>query len=303
MTLFDAGEDGLHVVLGGRTRLVIVVDDIDQRSLVAAVHGAMTPVEDNIVAIVEGTGHADRRVTGRVAGKQVVVLRGRLTTPSSAKGVVAGIQRFAGDRPLDGDVAGRILDLGPAVGRGTHVTIQGNVFVHTPGGRAVVDDDVMIGVATDVVVTLAAFGHTATYANVTYDHFVGVDVQCTGNADTVTRSRLAGDGYIGMVDVDVAVDLDGSGHAENNDTGTFGLEGFTQATGAFVFEIGNDIDLAATTTLGEHTGTPGTREGRNDYFGQAGRMRGNHTGFGLYTGKLGYLCVDCQGTGGSHDKC
>jgi hypothetical protein len=130
-----------------------------------------------------------------------------------------------------------------------------------------VNNDVMIGIASDVVVTLPAYRHTAAYPDVAYDDIMGVDVEGTGNANTVTGSRLSGYGNVGMIDVEVTVNFDGAGNAEYYNTRSFGFESCPQAAFAVVVEIGNGYHFAAAATAGKHTATPGTGEGRNNAFG------------------------------------
>jgi hypothetical protein len=117
---------------------------------------------------------------------------------------------------------------------------------------------------------------------------MGIDVESTGNADSVTGSRLSGYGNIGMIDVEVAVNFDGAGNAENYNTGPFGFESRSQAAFAAVVEIGYGYHLTASAAAGKHTATPGTGKSRNNAFGQSGRMRGNLTLFGLSAG----LCTE-----------
>ena len=138
---------------------------------------------------------------------------GGIAAPGAAESMTAGIERFAGDSPLNGNVFGRIFDLSSSVKRRPHVAIKRNVFVHTPAGGTMVNNDVMIGIASDVVITLSAHRHTATYTDVAYDDIMGIDVEGTGNSYPLIGTLWSCYGIIGMFDVNFTVYLDVAGIA------------------------------------------------------------------------------------------
>src|SRR5581483_197400 len=99
LDLADAVAQGLGG--GSGAGLEVVVDEVDARAAVAAVDRAVLPVEEDVVTEVEGAPHADAGVAARVAGEQIMVERARVAAPGAAERVVVGVQRLAGDRPLD----------------------------------------------------------------------------------------------------------------------------------------------------------------------------------------------------------
>jgi hypothetical protein len=64
------------------------------------------------------------------------------------------------------------------------------------------------------------------------------------DADAVAGGRLTGDRDIGIFNIEIALELDGAGHAKNHDARPAGFDGGAQTAGAAVVEIGDgDNDL------------------------------------------------------------
>src|SRR5690606_2076493 len=121
---------------------------------------------------------------------------------------------------------------------GPHKAVKREIFVHAPAGGAVIDDNLLDGITADVVGTLAAFAHTAANPQVTDNHIAGVDVERgMGQANTVAGGRLAGDGNVGVVDVEVALEVDDSRNPKNNDAWPFGGDCLTETALSTVVEV------------------------------------------------------------------
>jgi hypothetical protein len=136
----------------------------------------MTPVEDNITAVVEFPPHTDGRISTCIARKQVVVEGGVFTAPRAAEGVVLSIKSFAGNAVLYSQILHRHFQT-TAVGQMLHVTIEREVFIHAPTGTAMVHDNPADGIATNVVGTLAPLRTTAPDPQVTQNDVLSIDVQ------------------------------------------------------------------------------------------------------------------------------
>src|SRR5205823_9091221 len=120
---------------------------------------------------------------------------------------VPGVQRLAGDAPLDGEVDGRELERAdvarasagaeavilPAI----HVTVHAQIFVRSPACRAMIDDEIADGVSTQRVVAVADVHIRAAEAQIADDDVVRLDF------DGVPRDADAVAGGGGAADRDV----------------------------------------------------------------------------------------------------
>ena len=176
----------------------------------------MPPVVDHVVEEVEVAVHPDARVAAGVARPQVVVERAVVPADRAPERVVVGVQRLAGDAPLDRDVDRRQLQLLVAARRPVHVAVHRQVLVEAPARRAVVDDDVADRVAAERVVAVGHVRLAAAEPEVADDDVVGVDLGGPpGDADAVAGGGLAGDGDVGGADVDGPVQVDDAGVAQS----------------------------------------------------------------------------------------
>ena len=145
-----------------------------------------------------------------------------------------------------------------------HVAVERDVLVAAPFARAVVNHDVAHGVAAEGVLAVGYQRLTATEAHVAHDNVVCVHLErLTGNADTLTGSRLSGNSNIRSAHVDGRLQADDARHVEHHDSCTALLTSPAERAGAVVVEVGHRQHLAAATTKGEHAATFSSGEGRN----------------------------------------
>jgi hypothetical protein len=240
---------------------------------------AVPPVEDHVVAEVELAAHADRRVAARVAGEQVMMEGRILPAPGAAESVVLGVEGFAGDAVLHRDIHGGEFDVA-AFGPRLHVAVKRQVFIHAPAGRAMVDDHLALGIAADVVAALPSLGLAAAYAEVPQDDVVRVDIdRGIGQTNAVAGGGLSRDRDVGILDVDVAGELDDARDAEDDDPRALGFDGGAEAARAVVGERGDLNDATAATAGRVHAAAPGAGE-RRDALGEPRRKRRGLAGLG-----------------------
>src|SRR5690606_23042241 len=122
-TLLDAGKKITDIVVGCRARLIIIVDYVDHRRFVASVHRAMAPIKHHVITEIEWPGHSDGRIAGGIARKKVMMEGGGIAAPRATESVSTGVQRFTGNRPLDGDVLCRIFNLFGSIQRRPHMPV------------------------------------------------------------------------------------------------------------------------------------------------------------------------------------
>jgi cation diffusion facilitator CzcD-associated flavoprotein CzcO len=133
---------------------------------------------------------ADTGIATRVAGEQVVMKRAVLTAPGGAERVVVQVERLTGYTPLNRHVLHRRFLLGTIRHR-LHVTVEREILVQPPAGRAVVDNDIAHGVATQRIV--AVLDITPPETQIAQHHVVRIDLcGMTTYANAVPRSALAG---------------------------------------------------------------------------------------------------------------
>ena len=213
-----------------------------------------------------------------------------ISAPGSTESMVAGIERFARNSPLNGDELSGVFNLRRSVERRTHVAVKRNILVHAPTGRTMVYDNMMERISANIVISLSAYRHTAANTYVADNNIISIDVQCSCNANTIAGSRLSRNGNVGMIDVQVLIDFDSSRYTENHNTRTFGLKGCAQAARTAIVQIGYGNHLATTSAGSKHSGTPCSRKSGNHSLGQSGRMRGHLSRLRTYT-LFTFLCL------------
>ena len=83
------------------------------------------------------------------------------------------------------------------------------------------------------------------------DHLIRMDRQrIPADADAVARSRLTGNGNVGLPDRQGTFQDDISGHAKDHGAGAQRFHGLPQAAGAVVFQVGHLVDHTAAATAG-----------------------------------------------------
>src|SRR5262245_44739280 len=180
----------------------------------------MLPVEEDVITIIEFAGHADGWIAAGVTCEQIVVEGGIASAPGAAERVVPRVERFAGNAPLHRHVDGREF------GVLFHVAIERQVFVHAPTGGTMIDDDLSLGIAADIVGTLAALRLTAAHAEMAENDIVRVDIErIVRETNAVAGRGLAGDGDVGIVDIKSAFELDNAGDAKDDDARTAFFDG------------------------------------------------------------------------------
>ena len=192
--------------------------------------------------------------TALVVGDEVVVIGGTAAAPVATVAVstfrVSGIlQALRNDTPLHGEVL---------------TAINRQALIDAPTDRAVVDDDIVVihrSQAVALVFIYMAIAQAETH--ITDDDIVAVDGDgIVGHADTVTRSRLSKDGFVGF-DAERLGQEDGSGHIEDDDALTGLLDAIAQGTFQVgVVEARDVIDAAAASACGIHPESFSARESR-----------------------------------------
>ena len=133
LRLEDAVADGpVHGRAGAG--LEVVVDRVDATGAVPAVGGAMPPVEDHVVDVVEISPHAHARITAGVVGPKISHERAVGAADRRTEGVVKGVEPLGEDALLDRDVDGGEFEILGAIRRVIHVAIHAHVFVEAPAG-------------------------------------------------------------------------------------------------------------------------------------------------------------------------
>ena len=121
-------------------------------------------------------------------------------------------------------------------------------LVAGPTDRAVIDDDVVripisTGVDTQAVVLLLRF-RAAADADVSQDHVLRRNPHLIfPETNAIARRGLAGDGDVGVLDHQVAVERDRAGNAEDDDARAGRIAGVAQAAGSGVVEVCDLDDL------------------------------------------------------------
>ena len=137
-----------------RNGFKIVVDDVIETAVVTAIHGAMPPVEDDIIGQGEIIHHSHAWISSGVTGPEIMAKGGVVAANSAAEGMMVSIQRFTKDRVLNGDVHGREFQLFAAARRLVHVAVHGHVFVQAPTCGDVIDQDIPNGIPPNGVVAI-----------------------------------------------------------------------------------------------------------------------------------------------------
>src|SRR5450756_2500804 len=107
----------------------------------------MPPVKEHIVDEIEVVGHRDARIAPGVAGKKIVMEASVAPAPVAAESVIVGVERLAGNYPLNRDVDGRQLERRATIGWLIHVAICVNVLILSPACGDVIQNDVTNGIA------------------------------------------------------------------------------------------------------------------------------------------------------------
>ena len=98
----------------------------------------------------------------------------------------------------------------------------------------------------------------------THNDVVCIDLErLSGNADTVARSSLSGNGDIRCTNVDRRLQTNDTADVKHHDTGTTLFAGPTERTRAVVVQVGNGEHLTAASAKSEHTAALSSRESRN----------------------------------------
>jgi len=228
-----------------RARFVVVGHHVDVGevefvvlSLFSSIATPISPVVHHVVAIIRvaASGCEPRVATGMMCD-QVVVVSAVVGSPNAAETVVAfgmvGVEQTLCDHaPLDRDV---------------FAVVDGHCFVNAPTGRHMIEDQVLDVPGRDRVGVFPRF-IAKSDSDVSDDHFVSTDHQrVTSKADSVSRGGLASDGDVRIFDSQVAVQLDGSGHSEDDCSRSFRLHRGPQAALTGIVEVGHFEHLAAAT--------------------------------------------------------
>ena len=249
---------GNRLALGcGRAGLEVVVDDAEITVLVAAVHGAMHPVEENIVHESEVAVHADARIAAAVAGKKIVQKGAVQTTERAAERVVVGVERLAKNGILNRDVHRRQLQLLAAFGRLIHVAVHGHAFVEPPARGDVINHDVARGIAAKRIVAVAHPHFAAPEAHVADDHVVRLQLnRVAGEAHAVTGRGVAGDGEVRRANAEVIFQPDDARDVEDDDARAAGFTGFAKTSRPAVVEVRDDKNFSTAPAERIHATAP-----------------------------------------------
>ena len=134
--------------------------------------------------------------------------------------------------------------------------INGQALIDAPADGAMVDNDVVFVHCTETV-SLVMFNIFIAQAEAheTDDNVVGCyDKRIVGHTNTITWSRLSGNGDIVVLELHFLVQMDGAGYIEDDGTFSFLVDGITQGTWLVVVVEGCDvIDLTASSACGVHS--------------------------------------------------
>ncbi len=233
-------------------RLAAVVEDVVES------HHLGVPGNPGVAVVVVGDQVADHRdVLGSFPDQE--------TLRVVPLGMDRVVQRLAEDRVADCDLVRLIGGAARLVDR--------------PADREVVEDNpVYVSEAAGDADAVARTGGWP--ARVVADpdpqvlgqHVVGVHCQGrTAQGDSGGGGGLAGDGDVGILNLQVRSELDGPADFKDNDPGTARLDGGPQRSAAAVVEIGHFEDLATAAGLGFSTEALGTGEDRQVAEGRIGR--------------------------------
>ena len=225
-------------VLGTGTGLEIIVHHVDITTAGATVATACAPIVSNTVAEVHAfgiyrigiflgvvtapivTGTVETRHTVVQMSQEIMMERGILATPNTAITVsplgVAGIAQRLGDgAPLHGEVL---------------VVVERSHLVATPRHRTMVENDVATLTTPNSIGTVVYVFHlTATKTDKSNNHVVGRAVDGTiTQGDAGRRCRLSGNGDVAVLYLNIRLQVDITGHIENDGTRAALAQSFAQ---------------------------------------------------------------------------
>src|SRR5688572_29149671 len=132
-------------------------------------------------------------------------------------------QALADETPLHGEVGG---------------FVDGKRFVHAPTYRAMVDDD-LVAIAAKAILLLAAL-IAGTETHIPDDEVRGVEIDLVIlDANAIAGRGLAGDGEIGVANLEFRFERDSARNAEDHEARPLGLDGRAKAARPTVIEIRN----------------------------------------------------------------
>ena len=195
-----------------------------------------------------------------MVGKQVVMEGGVLAPPDTSITMgtllMSGIaQALSQDAPLQGEVL---------------ILVERGTFIHRPAHGAMVQDDIIVATAPDGVLLCAvAFrildGVAKAETDETDNDIGGLDVcRIIFQADTVSGSRLTGNGDIPLIDFQYRLKSDFTGNVENDGASSGLAERPSKRPFTGIIQIGHMIDLSAPAAGRVHAAALGAREGARD---------------------------------------
>ena len=238
--------------------LQIVINNVIQAHMIAAIDGPVTVIEEHIVDEGEVAIHAHAGIPPRIAGPEIAQERAVQAADGGPERMMENIERFRRDRVLDGDVDGGQLEV-LASSRGMiHVAIHGDVLVQAPRGGHVIDDEVAHRIASERIVAVRRLGLAAAKTHVPDDDIMGVQLHGVArDADAVAGSGVARDGDVGRADADGGFQANDARDVEDDDARPALLTGVAKASRPAVVQVRDDKDFAAATAERIHPAAPG----------------------------------------------
>ncbi len=253
-----------------RTGFVVVAHKVVFPVVISGIAGTFTTVAGVAAPVVHhivGDGYGallvgnivvvQAWIAAVVVGQEVVMVSGIRATPDATVPVIA-LSVHGGAKALGDNI--------PGEGKVFHA-IERGAFVGTPANGAVVDNNFLERIAVfvhylhGVVLGLLLVPHPA--ADETDNDVAGMNPErVILQADTVAGGGLTGNGEISLLDLQLFLKRDGSGHVKNNGERALGiLNAIAERTlGVVVVQGRHMVNLAPAAAGGEHAAAFCTRE-------------------------------------------
>ena len=192
-----------------------------------------------------------------------------MPTDGCTESMIVGIQCFRENRILDGNVYCRKFQPVSVCPSVVYMTVDRHVFIQSPTGGAMVNHDISNRIPSYCIITESYVLRTAAEAHVANHNIVCIDQErLSGDADTISGSRLSGNGYIRGTYANRAFQTNHSRYIEYNNTCTSRFAGFAQCSGAGIFQRSDHDHFTSTTTGSIHTSAFRAGESRDITFYQ-----------------------------------
>ena len=209
--------------------------------MTATVGSFKSPVVDYIIAIVHPFSPVYRRKTGVTAGMvgQKVMMKSRfIATPDTTETMAAFgmhrcIQAMGHKTPLHGQV---------------FCFVDRQAFVDAPTDGKMIENHIFLPIpATTQAITVQLMAITDTYTKIADNDLTGIyNERIIFQTDTLSRSRLSGNGDTVVLYTQVGFQFDGTIYSKGYDTGPFCFYSLTKTARTTVIQIGYDKDAPAT---------------------------------------------------------